>query len=140
MPPDPATGPSDITVRVVSPIRACDDVSMPLSEDEQRILRQIEEQLQNDPKFAQAVSPSGLYRHSARTLRWAVLGAVVGLVLLIALLQVHFLLAFVGFLVMLVSAVVIEGQVRAMGRAGIQDVASAVRNARSSVQRQRESD
>jgi hypothetical protein len=110
---------------------------MPLSEDEQRILRQIEEQLQNDPKFAQAVSPSGLYRHSARTLRWAVLGAVFGLVLLVALLQVHFLLAFVGFLVMLVSAVVIEGQIRAMGRAGIQDVASAVRNARSSVQRPR---
>ncbi len=29
---------------------------MPLSEDEQRILRQIEEQLQSDPKFANAVS------------------------------------------------------------------------------------
>lgn len=111
---------------------------MPLSEDEQRILRQIEEQLQNDPKFAQAVSPSGLYRHSARTLRWAVLGAVVGLVLLIVLLQVHFLLAFLGFVVMLGSAIVIEGQVRAMGKAGIQDVAATLRSARMGAQRQRD--
>jgi hypothetical protein len=111
---------------------------MPLSDDEQRILRQIEEQLQNDPKFAQAVSPSGLYRHSARTLRWAVLGAVVGLVLMIVLLQVHFLLAFVGVLVMLGSAVVIEGQVRAMGKAGLQDVAASLRNARLSAQGQRD--
>ena len=44
---------------------------MPLSEEEQRILRQIEEQLQSDQRFANAVSSSGLYRHSARTLRWA---------------------------------------------------------------------
>ncbi len=34
---------------------------MSLSDDEQRILRQIEQELQNDSKFAQAVSPSGLY-------------------------------------------------------------------------------
>ncbi len=60
---------------------------MALSDDEQRILRQIEQELQNDSKFAQAVSPSGLYTHSARTVRWAVIGLVVGLALLIGLLQ-----------------------------------------------------
>ena len=58
---------------------------MSLSDDEQRILRQIEQELQNDSKFAQAVSPSGLYSHSARTVRRAIFGLVIGLVLLVAL-------------------------------------------------------
>jgi hypothetical protein len=107
---------------------------MPLSEDEKRILREIEEQLQADPKFAQAVSSSGLYRHSAKTLRWAALGIVGGLALLIAALQVHFVLAFVGFVVMLASAVVVERQVRAMGRAGLQDVAGAFKGGRLGTQ------
>ena len=56
---------------------------MALSEDEQRILRQIEQELQNDSKFAQAVSPSGLYTHSAKTVRLAAIGLVLGLVLAI---------------------------------------------------------
>lgn len=111
---------------------------MPLSEDEQRILRQIEEQLENDPKFAQAVSPSGLYRHSARTVWWAVLGAVGGLAMLLVLLQFHFVLAFAGFIVMLVCVAVIERQLRAMGRAGLQDVAASLRNTRQRVQGQRD--
>mgnify|MGYP003840531427 CR=1 FL=1 len=54
---------------------------MPLSDDEQRILRQIEEQLQTDQRFAQLASPAGLYRQSARSVRWAILGVVFGLVL-----------------------------------------------------------
>jgi uncharacterized membrane protein len=105
---------------------------MPLSEDEQRILRQIEEQLQSDPKFANAVSSSGLYKHSARTLRWGIVGLVGGLVLLIVGLQVHFVVAFVAFLVMLGCVVVIERNARAMGKAGLQDVAASLRNARQS--------
>ena len=108
---------------------------MALSDDEQRILRQIEQELQNDSKFAQAVSPSGLYTHSARTVRWAVIGLVVCLGLLIGLLQVHFLAAFAVFMVMLALVVVIERNARAMGKAGIQDVAGAIRKARSSAGR-----
>lgn len=104
---------------------------MPLSEEEQRILRQIEEQLQSDQRFANAVSPSGLYRHSARTLRWAIAGLVVGLGLLVVALQVHFLLAFVAFLAMLGCVLVIERTARAMGRAGIADVAATMRRHRS---------
>ena len=50
---------------------------MGLSDDEQRILRQIEEELQNDTRFADAVSPSGLYRHSAKLVRWSIAGLVV---------------------------------------------------------------
>lgn len=103
---------------------------MPLSEDEQRILRQIEEQLQSDPKFANAVSSSGLYKHSARTLRWAVVGLVGGLAALVIGLQIHFVVAFAAFVLMLGCLVVMERNARAMGKAGIQDVAASLRSAR----------
>ncbi len=103
---------------------------MPLSDDEQKILRQIEEQLQTDQRFAQLASPAGLYRQSARSVRWAVLGVVAGLVVTVVALQVHFLLAFVGFLIMLGCALVIERQLRAIGKVGVQDIAATLRNSR----------
>ena len=60
-------------------------VLMPLSEDEQRILREIEANLSvTDPKLVQQVSDTTLYRHSARLIKWSVLGFVAGLVLLVA--------------------------------------------------------
>lgn len=105
---------------------------MPLSEEEQRILRQIEEQLQSDQRFANAVSSSGLYRHSARTLRWAIAGLVAGLVLLLVALQVHYVLAFAAFVGMLACVLVIERTARAMGKAGIADVAATMRRHRTS--------
>jgi hypothetical protein len=55
-------------------------MGVPLSDDEQRILRQIEEQLQSDERFAQNTSPAGMYRQSAKTVRWAGLGAIAGLI------------------------------------------------------------
>ena len=94
-----------------------------MSDDEQRILREIEHQLSADEKFASAVSSKGLYSHSARTVRWAALGMVVCLVGIVVTLQVHFMVAFVAFIGMLSCALVIERQVRLMGRAGVQDLA-----------------
>lgn len=113
-------------------------VPVALSDNEQRILRQIEEQLETDQRFAQAVSPAGLYRHSARTVRWAVLGVLASLVATVALLQVHFMLAFVGFLGMLFFVLVIERQLRAIGKAGIQDIAATLRTSRLNAQNIRE--
>lgn len=104
---------------------------MALSDDEQRILRQIEQDLQNDSRFAQAVSPSGLYAHSVRTVRHAVLGLVACLALMVVLMKVHFLAAFAAFVGMLVLLAVIERNARAMGKAGMQDVAGAIRKARA---------
>ena len=58
---------------------------MPLSEDEQRILREIEANLSvTDPKLVQQVSDTTLYRHATRMIKWSVLGFVAGLVLLLA--------------------------------------------------------
>lgn len=110
--------------------RWCNNLLVPLSDDEQRILREIEAQLKTDEKFASAVSSSGLYRHSARTIRRAALGVLGCLVALVLALQVHFLLAFVAFGGMLGCALVIERQVRLIGRAGVQDLAQTIKRPR----------
>ncbi len=101
---------------------------MPLSEDEQRILHQIEQQFyESDPAFAQSVSQNSLYRHAFRNIKWAALGLVGGLAFLLATLQVHVLVAFAGFLLMLACAFVIERNARRMGRAGLAAVTSSMR-------------
>ena len=105
---------------------------MPLSEDEQRILKQIEAQFyEHDPAFAEKVSAPGLYRPAFRKARWAVVGLIAALVGLVLTLQVHFLLAFACFVAMLGCAFVIEDSLRKVGRAGLNGVRSSV-NARKS--------
>ncbi len=70
---------------------------MPLSEDEQRILHQIEQQFyESDPEFARSVSQTTIYRHAFRNIKWGVLLFLGGVVMLLFTLSVHFLLAFVG--------------------------------------------
>ena len=96
---------------------------MALSDDEQRILREIEDQLKSDEKFASAVSSAGLYRHSARRVWRSSLGMVVSLVAIVFALQIHYLLAFAAFVAMLACALIIERQLRLIGRAGVQDLA-----------------
>lgn len=108
---------------------SCENDTMPLSEDEQRILRQLEQQLETDKDFAQNVSQAGLYRHAVKTVRWATLGVVASLGFTIATLQIHFALAFLGFVGMLACAVVIEGKLRAMSKAGYKDVVEVLRTA-----------
>ncbi|MDP8988046.1 MAG: DUF3040 domain-containing protein [Actinomycetota bacterium] len=91
---------------------------MPLSEDEQRILQEIEQQLyDSDPELAREVSSTTIYRHAGRNLKWAGLGFVAGLVFMVLTVQT-LPLAFGGFLAMLASAVLFERNLRKMGRAG----------------------
>jgi len=87
------------------------DPAMPLNEDEQRILRQIEQQLASDPTF----STRG-YRVSRRRLVILSIGLVAGLVLTIAGLAVHWGLAFAGFIAVLAMAVMLEQEIRVIGR------------------------
>lgn len=100
---------------------------MPLSEDEQRILSEIEQQLyQSDPGLARDIADTTVYTAAYRGLKWSILGFVAGLVGLVLLLYfTNFLLAFVGFLVMLVSALSIERNARRLGRVGMQQVAQS---------------
>ena len=84
---------------------------MPLSEDEQRILRQIEQELESDPTFSERG-----YRVSRRRLVLLAVGLLGGLVLTVAGLAISFWLAFVGFVAVLVMAVMLEAEVRVVGR------------------------
>lgn len=102
---------------------------MPLSDDEQRILLEIEKEFyDSDPEFAREVGETTLYRHALRNIKWAVLIGVLALVGMIGALQVHFVLAFAAFLLMFVSTVVIERNLRKMGRVGLEKVTGSVRN------------
>jgi Flp pilus assembly protein TadB len=84
---------------------------VPLSEEEQRILRQIEQQLEQDPTFSQRG-----YRVSRRRSLLLTLGLVLGLVITIGGLAVNFVVAFVGFVIVLVMAIMLESELRLLGR------------------------
>ncbi|HSJ90872.1 MAG TPA: DUF3040 domain-containing protein [Ilumatobacter sp.] len=84
---------------------------MPLSEDEQRILRQIEQELASDPSFAQRG-----YRVSRRRLILLSIALLVGLAVTIAGLAVNFLVAFAAFIGVLVVAIMLESEIRVLGR------------------------
>lgn len=101
---------------------------MPLSEDEQRILSEIEANLSvTDPKLVQQVSDTTLYRHAARMVKLAIVGFVAGLVLLVLTFTTVLAVAVVGFLVMLFCLLVIERNVRKVGRAGLESIAGTLR-------------
>ena len=79
---------------------------MPLSEHEQRILAEIERRLlEEDPKFAQQVGAS-FRAHLARRLKLAVVGFVLGLVVLVAGFVQNVAVGVAGFVIMLASVFV----------------------------------
>ncbi len=84
---------------------------MPLSEDEQRILRQIEQQLEQDPTFA-----ARGYRVPRHRMALLIVGLCAGVVLTVLGLSVSFWAAFAGFLVVLGLAVALEREVRVLAR------------------------
>lgn len=84
---------------------------MPLSEDEQRILRQIELDLESDPAFAERG-----YRVSRRRLVLLSAGLIIGLGLIIAGLAVNFWLAFAAFVAVFIIGVQLESEIRVVGR------------------------
>lgn len=101
---------------------------MPLSEDEQRILSEIEQQLyESDPQLAREVGSTTVYSHPARNLRRSVLLFVVGLGIMVGTLAISYWLAFVGFLVMLAAALIFEQNARRLGRVGLQQFAQNLR-------------
>ncbi len=84
---------------------------MPLSEDEQRILRQIEQELESDPTFSQRG-----YRVSRRRSILLAFGLLVGLAITIGGLAISFVVAFAGFVLVLVMAIMLESELRLLGR------------------------
>ena len=101
---------------------------MPLSEDEQRILQEIEQQFyEHDPALAREVGSTTLYRHAGRNLKWAAMGFIAGFAVLIAFFATNLVLGFVGFLVMLGCAFLFERNLRKLGRAGWQQMTASMR-------------
>jgi hypothetical protein len=101
---------------------------VPLSEDEERILKDIEREFyENDPAFARGVGETTLYRHAWRNIKLALVGFVIGLAVLVLALSVSYLFAFGGFLIMLGCALVIERNARKMGRAGLESVTTRMK-------------
>ena len=104
--------------------------AVPLSEDEQRILFEIEQKLtESDPALAREVGSTTIYSHAFRNLKWATAGFIVGVIVMIATLSQSFLLAFGGFLVMLASALWFERNARKLGRAGLEQMTHSDRSA-----------
>ena len=90
---------------------------MPLSEDEQRILHEIERRFyEHDPEYAKSIESTTLYRSLGRNCKWAALGFIAGLVVLLVSFASSVLLGAFGFGVMLVSAIVFTQNLRKMGR------------------------
>lgn len=100
-----------MALRVEERVSTCDDVWVPLSEEEQQILRQIEEELQQDPTFAQRG-----YRVSRRRSALLVAGLVAGLAATVVCLAINFVLAFAAFVFVLFMAVKLESELRLLGR------------------------
>jgi hypothetical protein len=104
---------------------------MPLSEDEQRILQEIEAQFYaNDPHLAQQVSETTLYRHASRNIKWSALGFVLGFLVLLTSFASSLFFGFVGFLGMLGCAFVIVSNVRKMGKAGLESITASMKGKR----------
>jgi hypothetical protein len=102
---------------------------MPLSDEEQQILKEIEAQLsETDPGLVEQVSRTTLYRHAARMIRWSAFGVLVGLILLMATFNHTQIGGGIGFLIMLGCLLVIERNVRKHGRAGMQTLSGGLRD------------
>ena len=102
---------------------------MPLSEHEQRILAELEESLvRHDPKFAERVRSEAVYPHASRNCKLAVVGFVVGLVILVALYSGSVAAGLAGVVVMFVSAVFFERNLRRLGTTGWHDIVRSRRD------------
>ncbi len=110
-----------------SPMSKESDV--PLSEDEQRILSEIEDHLyESDPALAREVAQTTVYTHAFRNLKWATLGLIVGVVVMVVSLSTNFVVSFLGFLMMLASLLWFERNARRLGRAGLEQMTSGMRS------------
>ncbi len=102
---------------------------MPLSEDEQRILGEIEANLRaSDPDLARQVGSTTVYTDSVRKLKWGIVALVAALVATVLLLMtLGHLAAFAGFVAMVGAALVVESNARRLGKAGINEATQALR-------------
>ncbi|MGC9962950.1 MAG: DUF3040 domain-containing protein [Acidimicrobiales bacterium] len=86
---------------------------MPLSEDEQRILQEMEQTLrEHDREFVARVDHHSHRLDAAKSARWSILGAVAGFVLLLATFRFSVELGALGFVILLVSILLFSQHLR----------------------------
>ncbi|MDQ6839336.1 MAG: DUF3040 domain-containing protein [Actinomycetota bacterium] len=101
---------------------------MPLSEDEERILNQIEQRFYTtDPQSARRIGETTLPRYLARNCKWAAVSFFVGLAVLLASFASSWILGIVGFVIMVVSAIAFTQNLRKMGRHGLEQLNKTVK-------------
>jgi len=106
---------------------------MPLSDHEQRILAEIERRLlEEDPKFAHQVG-SSFRAHLARRLKLAVVGFVLGLIVLVVGFVNYVALGVAGFVIMLASVFLFVRTMRR--RASVEGPATAAGQPQQPAQR-----
>lgn len=100
---------------------------MALSDRERQILSEIESQLASeDPKFVRTVATATASTPGRIKLRYAVLGFLVGMVMLLGIV-VHIAWGFAGFVLMLVSAVVGGNQLKHLGEDRARDLSGQLK-------------
>ncbi len=101
---------------------------MPLSEHEQRILEEIERTFyEHDPVAARRFETETVARQAARSCKWAGLGFAAGLALMLVTFTDSLVLGAAGFMVMLLSSVQFERNLRLLGKAGWQELSDSFR-------------
>lgn len=103
---------------------------MPLSEDEQRILDEIEHQFRaDDPHLADEMGTSALYSYWVRRLRLAGVLFAAGAVVLVATLSTAaaFGFAVAGVVMMLVATLWFERTLAKLGRSGMERLTRSLR-------------
>jgi hypothetical protein len=96
---------------------------MPLSEHEQKILEEIERRLiEDDPGLARRASQTSLPVHLSRRIRVAAFAFVLGFVMMLLILvpNIGVPLVITGFVIMLVSGLVVYHYLKRLGRDQIQ--------------------
>ncbi len=113
---------------------------MPLSEDDQRIFRDIENSFyESDPEFARRVANSpDVVGHATRTMKLAALGLAVGIVAVVALLPVGPIFSFLGFALMVASALLFVDSARKAGKIGLASLNEVVKERRETLDEARQ--
>jgi hypothetical protein len=102
-------------------------VEVPLNEHEERILHEIEQRFYaHDPESARRIESTTLNAYLARNCRWAAVGFVVGLIILLAAFASNWVVGVFGFVVMLASTVVLIQNLRRIGRKGIDELRQSI--------------
>lgn len=90
--------------------------TVPLSDHEQRILRQIERQFQEQHWFSRSLRVPEEREQAARNAKRAAVGFVLGLVALLISFTSSWVVGLIGFIVMLACAVTLVQSVRRLAR------------------------